>query len=50
MVRSAVKQLAAEARKPGSRNLWAKDGKRQQLLRAKRGEGLATAERAPRHA
>jgi NADH dehydrogenase FAD-containing subunit len=40
-----VKQLAYEARKPGSRNLWFKDGKRQQLLQAKRGETPATAER-----
>ncbi|MGA9693170.1 MAG: FAD-dependent oxidoreductase, partial [Pseudonocardiaceae bacterium] len=40
-----VKQLADEARKPGS-HTWAKDDKRQQLLRAKRGEALASAERA----
>ena len=40
-----VKQLAGEARKPGS-TTWAKDDKRQQLLQAKRGEALATAERA----
>lgn len=40
-----VKQLAYEARKPGSRNPWIKDDKRQQLLQAKRGEALATAER-----
>lgn len=42
-----VKQLAAEASKPGSLSwAWAKDDKRQQLLRAKRGEALATAQRA----
>jgi NADH:ubiquinone reductase (H+-translocating) len=40
-----VKQLADEARKPGS-HTWAKDDKRQQLLQTKRGEALATAERA----
>src|SRR5215471_2048486 len=40
-----VKQLATEARKPGSRYQWVKDDKRQQLLQAKRGEALATAER-----
>jgi len=40
-----VKQLANEARKPGSRYQWVKDDKRQQLLQAKRGEALATAGR-----
>lgn len=40
-----LKQLADEARKPGS-HTWAKDDKRQELLRAKRGEALATVERA----
>jgi NADH dehydrogenase FAD-containing subunit len=40
-----VKQLATEARKPGSRYQWVKDDKRQQLLQAKRGEALATAGR-----
>jgi NADH dehydrogenase FAD-containing subunit len=40
-----VKQLATEARKPGSRYQWVKDGKRQQLLQAKRGEAPAAAER-----
>jgi NADH:ubiquinone reductase (H+-translocating) len=40
-----VKQLANEARKPGSRYQWVKDDKRQQLLQAKRGKALATAER-----
>jgi NADH:ubiquinone reductase (H+-translocating) len=40
-----VQQLANEARKPGSRYQWVKDGKRQELLQAKRGEGLSTAER-----
>jgi NADH:ubiquinone reductase (H+-translocating) len=39
-----VKQLAKEARKPGSRYQWVKDDKRQQQVQAKRGE--ATAERA----
>jgi NADH:ubiquinone reductase (H+-translocating) len=37
-----VKQLAQEARNPGSRYQWVKDEKRQQLLQAKRGEALAT--------
>ncbi|HEY0700784.1 MAG TPA: FAD-dependent oxidoreductase [Micromonospora sp.] len=41
-----VKQLAYEARKPGTRNVWAKDGERQRLLRAGRGETPATVERA----
>ncbi|MGH3437979.1 MAG: NAD(P)/FAD-dependent oxidoreductase [Sciscionella sp.] len=42
-----VKQLADEARKPGSLHwAWPKDDKRQQLLQAKRGEAPATAERA----
>jgi NADH dehydrogenase FAD-containing subunit len=41
-----VKQLATEARKPGSRYQWVKDDKRQQLLPAKAGEALATPERA----
>jgi len=36
-----VKQLAYEARNPGSRAWWMKDDKRQQLLQAKRGEALA---------
>jgi NADH:quinone reductase (non-electrogenic) len=40
-----VKQLAKEARKPGSRYQWVKDDKRQQLLQAKRGAPPATAER-----
>jgi NADH:ubiquinone reductase (H+-translocating) len=40
-----VKQLANEARKPGSRYQWVKDDKRQQLLQAKRGEAPAIAER-----
>ncbi|SCL31712.1 NADH dehydrogenase, FAD-containing subunit [Micromonospora pallida] len=35
---SILRQLAYEARKPGSRNLWTKDDKRQQLLRARRDE------------
>ncbi len=44
--RGTVKQLADEARKPGSLNwAWAKDDNRQQLLQAKRGEALATVER-----
>jgi NADH dehydrogenase len=42
-----VKQLADEARKPGSlRWAWARDNKRQQVLRARRGETPATAEPA----
>jgi hypothetical protein len=45
VVAHTVKQLAYEARKPGSRSWWAKDGQRQQLLRAKLGEAPATAER-----
>jgi hypothetical protein len=40
-----VKQLAYEARKPGSRNPWIKDDQRRQLLQARRGEALVTAER-----
>lgn len=41
-----VKQLADEARKPGSLSwAWAKDDQRRQLLRAERGEAPATAER-----
>jgi NADH dehydrogenase FAD-containing subunit len=40
-----VKQLAQEARKPGSRYQWVKDGKRQQLLQANRGQMRATADR-----
>jgi NADH:quinone reductase (non-electrogenic) len=40
-----VKQLAHEARKPGSRYQWVKDDKRQQLLQAKRDAPQATAER-----
>lgn len=40
-----VKHLTDEARKPGSLT-WVKDDERQQLLRAKRGEAPATAERA----
>lgn len=43
--KGTVWQLAYEARKPGSRTWWVKDDKRRQLLRAKRGEALATAER-----
>ena len=42
-----VKALAVEARKPGSFS-WAKDDKRQELLRAKRGGASATAERTAR--
>jgi NADH dehydrogenase FAD-containing subunit len=41
-----VKQLADEARKPGSLSWsWAKDDQRRQLLQAKRGAAPATAER-----
>ncbi len=43
--KAAVKQLADEARKPGSFSWRVKDDKRQQLLQAKRGEAPATAER-----
>ena len=39
--RGLIKQLKHEARKPGSFT-WAKDDKRQDLLRAKRGKALAT--------
>ncbi|MFE0591256.1 NAD(P)/FAD-dependent oxidoreductase [Micromonospora echinospora] len=45
VVRQTVSQLAYEARRPGARNLWFTDGQRRQLLRAGRGENLATAER-----
>lgn len=38
-----VKQLAGEARKPGSLT-WARDDKRQELLRAKRDGRVANAE------
>jgi NADH dehydrogenase len=41
-----IKHLADEARKPGSYTWSFKDDKRRQLLQAKRGEALATAERA----
>ena len=44
MCQSTVKQLAHEARKPGSLDLWFKDDKRRQLLQAKRGEAAAVAE------
>jgi NADH:ubiquinone reductase (H+-translocating) len=40
-----VKQLSDEARKPGSHS-WARDPKRQQSLRARRGESLASPEGA----
>jgi NADH dehydrogenase len=43
--KGAVKQLADEARKPGSSSWWVKDHKRQQLLQARRGGAVATAER-----
>ena len=36
--KSIIWQLAYEARKPGARNWWAKDGRRQLSLQAKRGE------------
>ncbi|MGN9777429.1 NAD(P)/FAD-dependent oxidoreductase [Micromonospora sp. H33] len=39
--KSSIKQLADEARKPGSHTWPVKDGKRQELLRAKRGEAPA---------
>jgi NADH dehydrogenase FAD-containing subunit len=41
--KSTVWQLALEARKPGLLSWWLKDGKRQQLLEAKRDETLVTA-------
>ncbi|WP_171113634.1 MULTISPECIES: FAD-dependent oxidoreductase [unclassified Streptomyces] len=41
VVGHTVKQLAYEARKPGSRNRWFKDDKRGQVLRARRGEAPA---------
>jgi NADH dehydrogenase FAD-containing subunit len=44
--KSTVWQLGYEARKPGVRTWWSKDAKRQQLLAAKRGDALATAEQA----
>ncbi|MEV5712167.1 FAD-dependent oxidoreductase [Actinoallomurus sp. NPDC052274] len=44
--RSTVWQLGYEARRPGARTWWAKDAKRQGLLRAERGEAPITAERA----
>lgn len=37
-----TRHLAHEARKPGSYTWWFKDDKRQELLRAKRGEALTT--------
>jgi NADH dehydrogenase len=40
--KSPIKQLADEARKPGSHAWPVKDAKRQQRLQAKRGEALAT--------
>jgi NADH dehydrogenase len=43
--KGAMKQMADEARKPGSFKWWAKDNKRQQLLEAKGGEAPATAAR-----
>jgi NADH:ubiquinone reductase (H+-translocating) len=45
LCRLTVRQLANEARTPGSRYQWVKDAKRQQLLQAKRGQAPATAER-----
>ncbi|GAA4602544.1 FAD-dependent oxidoreductase [Actinoallomurus liliacearum] len=44
--RSTVWQLGYEARKPGARTWWAKDGKRQGLLQAERAEAPITAGRA----
>src|SRR4029453_9035587 len=43
--RYTVRQLAYEARKPGSRNPCIKDDQRQQLRQARRGKALATTER-----
>ncbi|MFD9390286.1 NAD(P)/FAD-dependent oxidoreductase [Streptomyces sp. NPDC060000] len=45
--RSTVRQLAYEARRPGVRTGWVKDGKRQDLLRAKHGETPDAAARTP---
>jgi NADH dehydrogenase FAD-containing subunit len=44
--KAAVKGLVDEAHKPGSFKWWLKDGNRQQVLQAKHGEAVATAERA----
>ncbi|MGK5440602.1 NAD(P)/FAD-dependent oxidoreductase [Micromonospora sp. URMC 105] len=44
--RSIVWQLAYEARKPGARNWWIKDGKRRRLLQATGGDALSTPDRA----
>jgi NADH:ubiquinone reductase (H+-translocating) len=41
VVQHIVKQLAYEARKPGTRNWWAKDHRRRLLLQAKQGEAPA---------
>ena len=43
--KQTINHLAEEARRPGSLT-WLKEDKRQQLLRAKRGEASGTAERA----
>ncbi|WP_420313597.1 hypothetical protein [Actinopolymorpha alba] len=44
-IKGVLKELANEARKPGSYSWFIKDDKRQQLLRAKRGEAPTIAER-----
>lgn len=44
--KGTVWQLAYEARKPGSRDLWFTDAERRRSLRARRGEGLADARQA----
>jgi NADH:ubiquinone reductase (H+-translocating) len=44
--KSIAWQLAYEARNPGARTWWAKDGKRRQLLQAEGGVAPAIAERA----
>ncbi|MFE9773678.1 NAD(P)/FAD-dependent oxidoreductase [Streptomyces sp. NPDC005931] len=46
VVRQTVDQMAYEARKPGARDRWVKDGKRQELLRTRRAEAPAAGERA----
>jgi NADH:quinone reductase (non-electrogenic) len=40
--RATIWQLAHEARKPGSLNLWVKDRKRRQVLKASRDQALAS--------
>ncbi|MEU8352785.1 MULTISPECIES: NAD(P)/FAD-dependent oxidoreductase [unclassified Streptomyces] len=47
VVEHTVKQLAYEARKPGRRSRWAKDGRRQELLRSQRGDAPSRATEQP---